>query len=120
MIRWITDTLAYITEPNAELERLMDASFQRVPGLLQWRVPYRGLVDKALEFGSTIASGFASDEVVAKRREACFSCPARMLDKRGNSYCSGCTCGRWMLADLDGKLLPKLRWAKTKCPLNKF
>lgn len=75
-----------------------------------------GSLDDIKSFVNSITSGQCSDEVYATRLSSCTSCP-KLLQIAGRKFCTGCSCGTWMLAELDGAFLPKLRWSDLKCPL---
>lgn len=119
MIRY-HGNIAFIDRPNTELEHYLDSIYERVPGHLQWKVPHKGAIQLATEFFKTITSGLCTDIEFENRKQKCLSCPAMVQDNSGIKYCSGCRCGRWQLAQLDGTFLPKLRWASLRCPLGRF
>lgn len=120
VIRQGPGDIVFIDRPNPELEAQLDARFQRLPGLLQWKVPNRGAVSLAFEFVKTVTSGIVDDETLERRKQSCLACPAMAKDTQGNLFCAACSCGRWQLARLDGTFLPKLGWKGTKCPLGRF
>ena len=75
----------------------------------------RGLASKGAELARTVASGRATDEVVADRMAICEACEF-LRRERGGIYCGACGCPEWGPAELN----QKLRFAGTKCPKGKF
>lgn len=129
MIRFDKATGEYwIPHNDHAIETMLDNQYERLKGELRWR-PRKGFIEavsKAVSFIQTVTSGFAPESEVVKRTLACFGdgkeqpkCPGLITDTQG-SYCGGCKCGTWQLANLDGSLLPKLSWSNLRCPLGRF
>lgn len=118
-----TKTL-WLTKANAKIEAELDAAYARVPGLLRWQIEDKPLLDRFISFGRSLTSGTATPEVVEQRKRSCFGtetepvCPALKKTEQG-SFCSGCSCGTWSLAKLDGEIAPKLSWKYLQCPLKR-
>ena len=65
-----------------------------------------GFVKKIASAAASMTSGFAPDDVVATWRKSCFGgdgAPAceKLVTRDGASFCGGCGCGQWPLANLD-------------------
>lgn len=127
MIRYDKASNTYWMPLNdVALEAMLDQQYDRVPGELRWK-PKKGVIEtlaKATELAYVVTQGFADEATLAKRQLACFGdstqpqCGALIRDENG-SYCAGCKCGTWQLANLEG-IVPKLKWAGLKCPLGRF
>lgn len=111
--------IIWLPRPDPEVEAELDAQHERIPGTLKWKMREPSIVQRAASFVGAVASGLVADEVVKMRLESCMSCTALVRGEDG-SYCGACGCGRWKLAQLDGVVLPKLRWAKLDCPLKRL
>jgi hypothetical protein len=111
--------------PNPDLEAILDARLERVPGELRWRraldARSTGFVAKAASFVRSVTSGAASPETVALRRRSCFGQPGvaapceKLVTRDTGRFCAACGCGEWRLAELESKLT----WARLDCPLRR-
>lgn len=118
-IRRESNGLVWIPDKNPALEAELDKLYKRVPGQLQWWSDEKpSILKDAISFIRTVTSGFASPDIVEKRKNSCIQCPALLRTQKG-LFCGGCNCGTWQLAALDGSYLPKLSWAGTTCPLQR-
>jgi len=124
-IRFDSDAQVFwIPSPNQGIESYMDGIFNRTPGTLQWKVPNKSYLGKVVSFASAVVSGFATPEQMAKRQRSCFgdietpACSALITDASGK-YCGACGCGKWLMSNLAGSLVPKFLLAGTMCPLKR-
>lgn len=101
----------------------LDAHFAPL-GEGRWTFRRTSLVGKVSSFFGAVASGKADQETIERRKRSCLGgqgdppCPALVRTTSG-SYCGACSCGRWLLAKLDGEIAPKLGWKNLTCPLRR-
>lgn len=121
MIRWNEKArILWLARPDAALEAKLNASYERVPGKLHWRVPPDGKVTLARTI-SMVKSVLSSkldpgDPIVLKRIESCTPCDALKKDAKG-AWCQTCGCGseRLMLSP-DGAPIGKMLNSYLECP----
>lgn len=124
------DGTIFLTMPDPSAEARLDEVYDRI-GPLKWSGERRatGVVRKiqdVAEFAKSMASGEATEEIIEKRKASCFGdqktqappCVALKVEG-GRKFCGACGCGKWMLAELDGSTMPKLRHAFLNCPLKR-
>lgn len=111
----------FLEKPSCEAEAFLDKRYPRTEDGTRWLNVKRSLVEKGIDVVKSVTSGFASPEVLARRKLSCFgdasteACDA-LVERQGGFYCGACGCGAWMLAKLDGETAPKLGWKKLNCP----
>lgn len=107
----------WIDSPNVEIEKSLDKQFPRI-GFLRWRVR-TGYFQKVISFLNAVKGGKTSVDIAKDRLAVCNACPG-LRTIAGRKFCGACSCGTWMLAELNGGPSPKLEWADLKCPLNRW
>lgn len=115
----------WIAKPNVVLEAKLDQMFSRISqDQLRWEVKTKSVVEKFSSVTKAVFSGWADEETITKRKRSCFGdgeqpqCPQLLVSSKGR-WCGKCECGSTRLAQLDGSLVPKLRWRILDCPLGR-
>lgn len=116
----------WLVRPDAETEAQYDQDHDRMPGMLRWKVRRPGLLAKVVSLGAALISDDATPEQMATRRLSCMGdqalgvaqCPSLAVLPQGK-FCGTCSCGRWLVANLDGTWSPKIQKSAVHCPMRR-
>lgn len=120
-----TDTF-WLVRPDAATEKQYDQDHDRLAGQLRWKVRRLGPLAKVASLGTALLSEDATPEVMAQRKLSCFGDSAKGIPKctsltqlNDGSYCGTCSCGRWLVANMDKSWSPKITKSAVDCPMRK-
>ncbi len=112
--RWATTFLAPFIPPPETPAQIERKGLQAI-----WQAA-KNVVDKVAGAAESLSSGQADAATVAKRKESCAACPARVRGVDGFDYCNDCGCPAdkwwWPISRLDSKLELKVLPCPRKRP----
>lgn len=120
MIRFDAETRTlWLPRANKVLEAKLDENYERVPGLLRWKVPPDGVTfTRGLSYLMAITSGALNpdDKTVLTRLASCLSCDALKPTPNGG-WCQTCGCGSGVfMTTPDKQPAEKMLYKTLNCP----